>query len=230
MPSELSVEALQRLIDLEEASFGQPLDGESENIPMMTSLRSPTTRTLMAILDHHRRSDHLKESWSIASAEERAIQEVAEEAEELLAEPLIKAFKNGLQAITEQIRDVRTREQSRSNGDREGIESNNDFEVVSRIQFMCPRNEAGTMIGMTSTASAIMASRNSRTSQQQPEDKTFSTPTESRQRLRDLMAKQSEDLKQLATSRGEYKNLLVTYQRWQQKRTELFDELLKTET
>lgn len=111
MPN-LNLESLQRILALEEDTLAHPAyhaggqlsDDTSSSVPMMESLRSPTTRTLMTIQHNQNAHGWISGQFAVAQQELQSMGEVAEIAEALLKEPLVKSYAS---TVTKMLKDTK---------------------------------------------------------------------------------------------------------------------------
>ena len=108
MPSEpritgaLSLDSLRRQLEvyetaLHQGGYNEWLDGDdAPSIPIMKSLRSPTTRALTAIQENKESMWIVQREIESAIAEGAAIRELVAEAEDLQKEPILSHFKGAV--------------------------------------------------------------------------------------------------------------------------------------
>ena len=106
----LSLESLRRQLLVAETA-AHSLDFASDSLPIMTSLQSPTTRTLTAIVQNRAHFLALENEIQRAKAEEKALQSLVDESEALKARPLLGAFKGRVETEIEKATAERAREE-----------------------------------------------------------------------------------------------------------------------
>ena len=246
MTSTLSVESLRQQLAIEESST--ITDTTNENtISSMECLRSPTTRTVLAIIQNKNHYDVIKDFVLEAQREEKATQELIDAAEEVQAIPIASAFADALKGTI----------------------------ADDTIQFRIPRNAAGDVLGIKPEDSAILQRWGRRPPRDgdsgydhtddldalhvpigQLEAEAPPPPPDPRRRrisnpngeidaapmeaaelqvvtpppkksLKELLAEQKEELKAHDVGMEGYKTKLDEYFLWQKKRMDTFDALLQ---
>jgi hypothetical protein len=125
--SSLSVASLRRQLEVEMSS--QVQDSSSETtVPAMECLRSPTTRTFLAIMQNRNHYDVIRDFVLDAEEEERQTQELVDAAEQLQAVPISEVFAK---VLKESVKD-------------------------DTIRFFLPRNAAGDIFGIKPEESPIL--------------------------------------------------------------------------
>jgi hypothetical protein len=149
--SELSVKNLRRLIHLEEVA---PLSAfaDAEMLPSMTSLRSPTTRTIIAIHQNNNHFAVVKDHLAAAEQGRDDYTALVDEAEEAMAEPIYRSSDSPtrLRAMTSGRR-PRTPSSHGNNAcvpesDEAPKPTDTDAELLAKVVFTYPRDAAGTVI------------------------------------------------------------------------------------
>lgn len=195
MPN-LDLSSLQRLLALEEAALQYPAmvtasssDSATDTVPIMESLRSPTTRNMMFILQHRSAHGFISGRLEAAHAEQAQLEEVALSADTLLREPLKKSFSETVSTMLQEVHvdlnsgsnkmhrrscDHRHYMESDVSGSSEPLGyteqpnhsravvfgpsvDDDDVRAASRICFVLPKNDAGTVIPMLDAPSSVLA-------------------------------------------------------------------------
>lgn len=109
MPN-LDLDSLLRLLAVEEAALAYPAlataAGSSsssgvDHVPVMESLRSPTTKALLSIVQHRSSTGWMRFQLDAAEKERDELEDVARDADSLLKAPLMASFKEQIAPLVQ---------------------------------------------------------------------------------------------------------------------------------
>lgn len=191
--------SLKRLLALEEASLashehyteGSSSDQGGTYVPEMVSLRSPTTRTLMMILENKSAHSWISTHFEAAKKEEASIQEVTTLAEALKDEPLGLSFAKNLKVAFDRVAAVAAASPSAAaaeseesrwmlDGERRSLDSTSSQRTTAAAPLQvsglppthCVVGYATNADGRIATIAADAASLNSGNERDQVDDET----------------------------------------------------------
>jgi hypothetical protein len=239
----ISLASVRKQLELELA--GMAFSTPADEVPEMECLRSPTTRTLIHIMKNRNSFDIIKQEFDAAKKEEAECQEIADEAEKLRAEPLIKSFAGEMKKVMASMEHpiaAQAAARAAASGDAGNSEHSadppaevslkqisaapdadpDDVAIAEALMFSQPRDDAGVVISMSARPSLVLASRN-----RTPHELAVG-PSAASTDLQQLLREQRAMREGHEASKVEYENLLKGYAKWQGERRRIFDVVLES--